>query len=345
MDTGRRAGEPLVRHTVSPHLTRLLIDAGTAAGLDRGQVMRLPGFDTLSVDPVRIPTATIMRTWEAVGGALMEVGGVARVMELWRPGTLGVWDYLFTAAGTLTDALRASGLHFAVIADPVDAIAVTRDGAGVTVSWDGPYRDHPSYPLIAEFVPSMFQTVASSGAGRPLTPVQVRLPHRAPLSHAALCELYGTRNVEFEAGAPSITFTEADAATPLPQSDPALAAILNDHARITVETARPVVSWLDRFHLALETAVGDGPPELARVAHRLAMGPRTLQRRLNEAGTSWREELERLRQRRVDQYLRETSLSVESIAARVGYSDPRALRRAIHRWYGHSPRTVRQNPD
>jgi transcriptional regulator GlxA family with amidase domain len=54
------------------------------------------------------------------------------------------------------------------------------------------------------------------------------------------------------------------------------------------------------------------------------MSPRTLQRRLREEGTSWREELEKLRQRRVERLLRETSLSVESIAARIGFPGPRA---------------------
>ncbi|MEV4363182.1 helix-turn-helix domain-containing protein [Nonomuraea sp. NPDC049625] len=43
----------------------------------------------------------------------------------------------------------------------------------------------------------------------------------------------------------------------------------------------------------------------------------------------------------MDRLLRETTLSVESIAARVGFTDSRALRRAIHRWYGHGPAVIR----
>jgi AraC-like DNA-binding protein len=104
---------------------------------------------------------------------------------------------------------------------------------------------------------------------------------------------------------------------------------------------RPVLGWLDRFHAVLETVVADGPPGLDQVAHRLAMSPRTLQRRLREEGTSWRQELERLRHSRVDRLLWESSLSVEAIAARVGFTDSRALRRAIHRWYGHGPAAIR----
>ncbi|MFG6196247.1 helix-turn-helix domain-containing protein [Nonomuraea sp. JJY05] len=153
--------------------------------------------------------------------------------------------------------------------------------------------------------------------------------------------LFGTRRVRLETDDPSITFAWADIEAPLPRADPALAAILDDHARLSVAAARPVLGWLDRFHAVLESAVAGGPPGLDQVAGQLAMSPRTLQRRLRDEGTSWREELERLRRRRVDRLLRETTLSVESIAARVGFTDSRALRRAIHRWYGHGPAAIR----
>lgn len=62
---------------------------------------------------------------------------------------------------------------------------------------------------------------------------------------------------------------------------------------------------------------------------------------MNEEDTTWREELEMLRQRRVDRLLHETHLSMDAIATRVGFTDSRSLRRAIHRWYGHGPAAVR----
>ncbi|TMR01192.1 AraC family transcriptional regulator [Actinomadura soli] len=172
---------------------------------------------------------------------MAEAGGGVRAMELWRPGRLGVWDYLFTAADTLHDALHACGRHFATIADPADTLGVIRDGEGVTVTWHGPYQERPSFPLIAEFVPAMLLGVAGSGAGRRFVPVGVRLPHRAPPRHDLLTEVYGTRRIEFEAGPPAVTFSEADANAPFPGGDPALAAILDEHARI--RSPPPVRSW------------------------------------------------------------------------------------------------------
>ena len=327
--------------TVAPNLTRLLVRVSMAGGLDRKQLAGIPGMAVLNEDGIRIPTGTIMKVWELLPGHVWDESGIGEIMRLWRPGALGVWDYLWPASATLGEALYAAGRHFEAIADPADVFEVTRGEHDVTITYHGPYSDHPQYPRISRFVPHMLLTVASSAAGRPLIPLRVGLPDTRSLTPWRADELYRTRRIDVGAEHPSITFAEADADTPLPRADPTLAGILADHARLSTATARPVLGWLDRFHAALETAVDGGPPSLEEVAHRLALSPRTLQRRLREEDTSWREELEMLRQRRVDRLLRETHLSMDAIAAKVGFTDSRSLRRAIHRWYGHGPAVIR----
>ena len=60
------------------------------------------------------------------------------------------------------------------------------------------------------------------------------------------------------------------------------------------------------------------------------MSPRTLQRRLEEEGTSWRGEADALRRKQAR--LAGERLSRADVAAFLGYSDARALRRAARRW-------------
>ncbi|WP_218719174.1 helix-turn-helix domain-containing protein [Nocardia sp. MH4] len=62
--------------------------------------------------------------------------------------------------------------------------------------------------------------------------------------------------------------------------------------------------------------------------------PAHLQRRLAEHETTWRSEAEQVRRQRALELLRNPDLSMRSIARRVGYSDERALRRAVRRWHG-----------
>ncbi|WP_327653712.1 AraC family transcriptional regulator ligand-binding domain-containing protein [Streptomyces sp. NBC_00483] len=327
--------------TVPPHVTRLLLRAGQAAGLDRSRLAKVAGLASLDDEAVRLPSASLVRIWEEWAARLRDLGGGSLPWRLWRPGSLGVWDYLFTSADTLTEAFEHADRHAAVVTDPSESFTPVHDAAGLTVTFHGRFASHPIFPIIAEFAVSMILTAAASGAGRPLTPLRVTLTGPAPRRHGHLAETYGTRNIAFGAETPSVTFSAADTNRPLPRADPVLAAILRDHARTRVATSRAVLSWLDRFRGEVELSLTHGAPDLTHIAHRLGMSPRTVQRRLHEEDTTWRTELECARRRRVEQLLA-TSLTVESIATRTGYTDPRSLRRALHRWYGQGPAELRR---
>ncbi|MEU7141045.1 helix-turn-helix domain-containing protein [Nocardia sp. NPDC046473] len=77
------------------------------------------------------------------------------------------------------------------------------------------------------------------------------------------------------------------------------------------------------------------------MARRLAISPRTLQRRLQELDTTWRMEVESVRYEQALDLLRDTDLPVRSVAARLGDADTRALRRAFRRWTSQTPDAFR----
>jgi AraC-like DNA-binding protein len=81
-----------------------------------------------------------------------------------------------------------------------------------------------------------------------------------------------------------------------------------------------------------------GLPEIAKDLH---ISVRTLERRLQEAGTSFRAIRERVLARRARALLEKTKRTIGSISEELGYSDPVAFNLACHRWFGASPRAVR----
>ncbi|MES2033377.1 MAG: helix-turn-helix domain-containing protein, partial [Pseudomonadota bacterium] len=100
----------------------------------------------------------------------------------------------------------------------------------------------------------------------------------------------------------------------------------------------------------------DGPPDiLAQVrgaigpdawdepsaATRLGMSTATLRRRLAEAGSSFREVSSDAR-RRAAASLLATEHSLEDVAAQLGFSDARSLRRACRTWFGMAPAEYRK---
>ena len=78
------------------------------------------------------------------------------------------------------------------------------------------------------------------------------------------------------------------------------------------------------------------------VARRLAMSPRTLQRRLSEEGTSFEILREEMRKQTAEIFLADRTLSVGEVAFLLGFSEPGAFHRAFKRWHNTTPDAFRK---
>ncbi|MCU1643297.1 MAG: FAD-dependent oxidoreductase [Nocardia sp.] len=101
-----------------------------------------------------------------------------------------------------------------------------------------------------------------------------------------------------------------------------------DLARISYGKTRRL-SWPEQVQQVLAETIGTGDASLTAVARRLLVSPRTLQRYLAAADTTWRAQLDLARQHTAQ---RSDLTSTFALAHRLGYADARSLRRAAHRW-------------
>lgn len=83
-------------------------------------------------------------------------------------------------------------------------------------------------------------------------------------------------------------------------------------------------------------------PNIESMAAALSLHPRTLRRRLEAEGTTFRDLLADFRQRLAIEYMRKTRMTNEEIANRLGYSDAANFRHAFTRWTGKSPQAYRR---
>jgi AraC-like DNA-binding protein len=81
---------------------------------------------------------------------------------------------------------------------------------------------------------------------------------------------------------------------------------------------------------------------IGTVARRLAMSPRTLQRRLSEEGTSFDTLREEMRKQTAEILLKDRTLSVGEVAFLLGFSEPGAFHRAFKRWHNTTPDAFRK---
>lgn len=125
-----------------------------------------------------------------------------------------------------------------------------------------------------------------------------------------------------------------------PRRDPMLHKLIVAHAR-DVLARLPETDFVSTLRGAIVSAMHRGDPSIARVATRLGLTPRTLQRRLEAEGLAFQDALEELRREMALRYLA-SPLSLTEISALLAYADTSAFGRAFRRWTGHTPAAFRQ---
>lgn len=137
-------------------------------------------------------------------------------------------------------------------------------------------------------------------------------------------------NVRCNVKAHCIEFDQRLLDRPLRQADAQLATFLEmqlEHEQIPPSYAADLVGQV-RALLSVQLELGE--PFLDRAAQQLGMSRRTLQRQLEDSGSSFRQLLEQVRQEQCHLYV--GRLKADALAEKLGYSDVRALRRARRRW-------------
>lgn len=177
--------------------------------------------------------------------------------------------------------------------------------------------------------------------GEFLAPVIILMERPVP-AKAERWEYLLASRVVFDADTTRITWSRSDIIEPLVTGDSRLARINDEHT----------LAYLDSF-LARSTSrdvvdkiverLPDGPPSQQQIASALCVSNRTLQRKLREEGTSFKELLRDTRMQLARRYLRSPGRSVVETAYLLGFSEPSTFSRAFKRWTGVAPAQYRES--
>ncbi len=176
-----------------------------------------------------------------------------------------------------------------------------------------------------------------SAAGAEPFAREVTFAHAPGYPVAAYEALYGVP-VRFEADESAVWIHRDRLEQPLASRDPVARRYFEAYAErmlVALDAAPPPLVAQIREAIAVELATSGG--ELARVAKRMAMSTRTLQRRLEEAGTSYQDVVDGVRSGMARSLLREKSRSIVDVAFELGYADLKSFYRAFRRWTETTP--------
>lgn len=164
-------------------------------------------------------------------------------------------------------------------------------------------------------------------------PEEVRIPRRAPADVAPYRRFLGA-DARFNADECAVVFPSRLLARRPKDADPAARAMLN---RAVAEAMSADRDLTHRVRRALGSGVAGVSNSLEGIADQLGMHPRTLNRRLQAEGVSFRMLLNEERFRFARQLLDGTTLPVVQIALALGYSDQSAFTHAFRQWSGMAP--------
>jgi AraC-like DNA-binding protein len=137
-----------------------------------------------------------------------------------------------------------------------------------------------------------------------------------------------------------IQFDDAALDAPWPAADPSLLRLLLGRA----DALRQAQGRSDELVDQVLAAVASGGYAQARcdtVARSLDLSVRTLQRRLGECRTGFRQLVEAARMGEVVQLMADRSVPLSTLAERLGYAEPSAFSHAVRKHFGMSPRALR----
>jgi AraC-like DNA-binding protein len=340
MHSGKAAASP---STVAIGFVSGILSGVSRAGLIAESLLEHAEIAThlLHDRSARIPVARYAALYRLINESLDDEGFAL----FSRPLRRGSFEFLCRAAlsaTTLEQALDRITRFMHVVLDDLEVDLETSGRAAVIViSEEQALPVGPAGRVFAfEWLLRMIHGLAAWLVAHPLPLDEVCFPYPPPL-HAADYELVFAPRYTFDAPRLEARFPAEWLALPVRRDEAALRVFLADApASITTLYRRDRALAL-RVREHLRAAL---PEHLAlpALAHRLFLSPRTLHRRLEDEGTSFRAVKDSLRRDLAIDWLTKTARPLGRIGADLGYADAAAFYRAFSTWTGSGPREYRQ---
>ena len=165
-------------------------------------------------------------------------------------------------------------------------------------------------------------------------PIEVRFSHRKPEDVGPFRRFFRAP-LRFDAEQNSIVFSTDWLRRPLPGHDPELRRLLQK--QVDALDARHRDDFPEQVRSVLRRALLTGHAGADQIAALFSMHSRTLRRRLDECGTSFKQLVDEGRYAIAQQMLEDSARDVSEIAALLNYADASAFTRAFRRWSGTTP--------
>ncbi len=189
--------------------------------------------------------------------------------------------------------------------------------------------------LLVEYCFAWLLAIARLGTGTRISPVRVELVQ--PRSYLKTLERYFGCTVVCGAARNAMIFRASDAACPFVTRNAELLDMLAPQFEKELDLYTGTDSFTELVRGAIQEKLTGNRPTIEDIARGLHMSSRTLQRRLQETGSSFQRVLDEARHQMARYYLSNSILELNEAAYLLGYEDANSFTRAFRGWEGMPP--------
>lgn len=329
--------------TISGSLLRMLSAYASGKGIDAQDVFAATGLDVSLPDTqaARVSGDVFNRVWNEVASLSGDRDfGLHFAEGLQYVTTSHILFLVVMNCPTVGSALDALARYHNLMNDAHCPRIVEEQGHAL-LGWEIARKDvrfgrHADEALLC-ILNSVFVRL-TEGSCRP---VEVRFRHERP-DDVSEHERIFRAPLRFGQQESALVLAVADLDRHVHAADPGLLPTLEGYAQGLLHAMYLPDTWSDNVMKSLSKMMTGRRPTIDAVASELAVGVRSLQKRLKEEGTTFTELLDRARKDLVHALLEDPEVSFIDMAFLLGFSEQSAFNHAFRRWTGSTPKAFRR---
>jgi AraC-like DNA-binding protein len=309
-------------------------------GVSASAVLRRAGLPLAFLDQPRVlvNTEQLFALWNAVGEvstnpAIGLLLGTENRTERFHP--IGLAALSAENFGSAIDQMA----RYKQLTCP-EEIVQEKDEQEWSIQFRWLLADKIEPPVLNECAFAWVLSIGRHGTGTRLSPLRVEFvqprPHAKTIERHLGCPVAsgGARNV--------IVFRAAEAQRPFITRNAELLAMLAPQFEEELKQENAEENFHGRVRGAIEQKLTGRRPSIEDIAGALHVSSRTLQRRLQDSGSSFQRVLEEARHNLARYYLNNSYLELNEAAYLLGYEDASSFVRAFRTWEGVPPARWRE---
>lgn len=329
------------KFTVQAKAVEKIVKAAAAHSIEPESLYRAVNLDpsVLNDPDNRIPFAQLVALYEKAAELTGDADFGLHLGQSITPTAFDVVGYCALNSPTLGASFTRVARYHSIWTDgALFTLETANETSAIVYSYvDTSLHDHRQD---AEMTLATVTALCRNIASPDFAPTTVQFQHDAPADTSEHAKLFRCP-IEFRAPANKLSFASSFLTLPIAKADASLCAVLDRHAEELLAKFPPRDSLVDQVRSIITGELRGGDPSLERVADQLSLTPRTLQRKLQELGTSHNELLDQMRRQLAMRYLREPEMAICEVAYLLGFSESSSFHRAFKRWTGVTPKEFR----